>query len=393
MTLGWVLLLLPVLAFGWAYLLYPIGIWGLARIRRLPVPQSDPPDWPELTITLPVYNEEGAIRETLETLLALDYPEHKRHIVVISDSSTDDTDRIVQEFAGSGVGLFRLPARGGKTAAENAAAPLLRGALAVSTDATTRILPASLKALVRAFNDPVIGLASGHNVSVASGSGSRSAASGRSVVGESAYVGYEMWLRSQETRAGSIVGASGCFYAIRRELFDSSFPEALSRDFASALLAVEGGYRAVSVPEAVCLVPRARSLRVEFRRKVRTMARGLETLWYMRRLMNPRRYPAVAFMLFSHKLARWLALLLAPLGLAGLALLASDRLWARWLLAGIGLLAVAGSTAFLWPAQRKIPRPISALGFLVASALAALIAWGKALRGEPNPAWEPTRRS
>ena len=38
--------------------------------------------------------------------------------------------------------------------------------------------------------------------------------------GESRYVGYEMWLRGLETRCGGIIGASGCFYASRRELHD-----------------------------------------------------------------------------------------------------------------------------------------------------------------------------
>ncbi len=94
-----------------------------------------------------------------------------------------------------------------------------------------------------------MGLASGRDVSVARVE--------RDVnVGESGYVGYEMWVRDLETRLGSIVGASGCFYAIRRSLHMTLVPEALSRDFAAALIAREHGLRAVSVNEAVCFVPR-----------------------------------------------------------------------------------------------------------------------------------------
>src|SRR5690606_39198192 len=113
--------------------------------------------------------------------------------------------------------------------------------------------------------------------------------------GESGYVGYEMRVRALETRLGSIVGASGSFFAMRREIHEPDFPEQLSRDFASALMAVERGFRAVSVEEAICLVPRTRSLRTEFRRKARTMARGLETLWYKRHLMNPLKHGAFAW--------------------------------------------------------------------------------------------------
>ena len=62
----------------------------------------------------------------------------------------------------------------------------------------------------------------------------------------------------------------------------------------------------ISVHEAVCFVSRTPSLRDEYRRKVRTMTRGLETLFYKRQLLNPFRYGWFAWMLFSHKLCRWL---------------------------------------------------------------------------------------
>jgi cellulose synthase/poly-beta-1,6-N-acetylglucosamine synthase-like glycosyltransferase len=294
------------------------------------------------------------------------------------------------------VEVLRLPVRSGKTGAENAAGPHLRD-IVVNTDATTRILPHSLRALIRVFNDPAIGLASGRDISVDAHPPPprvRPLAPGneRLAAGESGYVGYEMWIRSLETRAGSIVGASGCLYAIRRELFDPRFPEALSRDFASALLAVERGYRAVSVPDAACLVPRARSLRIEYRRKVRTMARGLETLWFKRKLMALWERPLDGFSLVSHKLIRWLAFLLAPLTLLGLALLAFEQPWARWILGAVLLGLVGGGLAFLWPADRKVPRPIALLGFAAGSTAAGFIAWTQALSGKLNPIWEPTRR-
>jgi cellulose synthase/poly-beta-1,6-N-acetylglucosamine synthase-like glycosyltransferase len=275
--------------------------------------------------------------------------------------------------------------RSGKTAAENAAASRLRGEIVINTDATIRIPPHALKPLVRVFQDPTIGVASGRDVSV----GRVEQEANR---GESGYVGYEMWLRSLETRVGSIVGASGCFYAIRRSLVNSTFPAALSRDFASPLRAREFGYRTVSVDEAVCFVPRTTSLRAEFRRKIRTMARGLETLWHTRSLMNPRRYGAFAWMLVSHKLCRWLVHLALPLALIGLALLAPESVVAQVLLIVALLIAVAGTFALAASETRRLPLPLAIAGFLVAVNVAALAAWWKAAKGERNPIWEPTRR-
>lgn len=379
------LVLLPGILFGYAYYVYPALLKIVALFkRRLPV-AVDPSEWPLISIVLPAYNEENAVRRTLESLLLLDYPAERRQILVLSDASTDRTDDIVREFASRGVELLRLPQRSGKTAAENAAIPSLRGEIIVNTDATIRILPGSLKPLIRAFQDPSIGVASGRDVSVGD-------VTIESNGGESRYVDYEMWVRALETRVGSIVGASGCFYAIRHSLHAIEVPPALSRDFASALTAREHDCRAVSVDDAVCLVPRTASLMREFRRKIRTMARGLSTLWYKRRLLNPFAYGLFAWMLWSHKLIRWLVFLTAPLALAGLALLSLRLPAARWLLGLVVLGVLAGIVAMRAPEGRKLPRLVTLCGFALATHVAGLLAWSKLFHGEMSPTWEPTRR-
>ena len=384
-TLGLVLVLLPIGLMGYAYIGYPL-LLRLVGNRRPPVAALEDPDpWPLISIVVPAYNEERAIRRTIESLLALDYPADRRQILVVSDASTDGTDDVVRAYAEKGVELLRLPERGGKTAAENAALAHLTGRIVVNTDATIRILPPSLKPLIRVFQDPTVGVASGRDVSV----GNITAEANE---GESGYVGYEMNVRSLETRVGSIVGASGCFYAIRLEIHERLVPAALSRDFASALTAREQGLRAVSVDEAICLVPRTPSLRREYRRKIRTMARGLETLWFKRYLLNPFRYGSFAWMLWSHKLVRWLVFLTAPLVPVGLVVLSFTSLMALVLLIPVAVGIALGTIALLVPEGTRLPRLVSTCGFLLASHVAGFVAWTKALRGELNPIWEPTRR-
>jgi cellulose synthase/poly-beta-1,6-N-acetylglucosamine synthase-like glycosyltransferase len=369
---------------GYAYLGYPVLLKAVSGVRRRRPGVPAPAEWPRITITVPAYNEERAIAATLEALLAIDYPADRRQILVVSDASADRTDDIVRGFADRGVELLRMPVRGGKTAAENAAQSHLRGDIVVNTDASVRIAPDALKPLLARFADPEVGLASGRDVSVAHGGGDRNR-------GESGYVGYEMWVRELETRVDSIVGASGCFYAIRRELHLSHVPGGLSRDFASALITREHGYRAVTVNDAVCYVPRLGSLRREYRRKVRTMTRGLQTLWYKRHLLDPLRYGRFAWMLASHKLVRWLApwgLVLAGAGW----LLLTVPVWG-WVgvapLAALAALAVAG---WYWPEGRRAPRLVSISAYAVFGTVAALESWVRALRGERHSLWEPTRR-
>jgi cellulose synthase/poly-beta-1,6-N-acetylglucosamine synthase-like glycosyltransferase len=368
----------------YSYLIYPALLGLMAALRGRPRSVPEPAEWPFITITVPAFNEERAIAATLEALLAADYPADRRQVLVVSDASTDRTDEIVRGYESRGVELLRLPTRGGKTAAENAARGLLRGDIIVNTDASVRVAPNALKPLIAPFADPGVGVASGRDVSVTPASGDLN-------VGESGYVGYEMWVRDLETRVDSIVGASGCFYAIRKPLHLTLVPEALSRDFAAALIAREFGSRAVSVREAVCFVPRIRSLRLEYRRKVRTMTRGLETLWFKRHLMNPARYGWFAWMLASHKLVRWLAPWGLVLALVGWLLLAAalGSVLAALPLAAIALLAAAG---WYWPEQRRAPRIVAVPAYVVAGTVAALVAWLRALKGELNPVWEPTRR-
>jgi len=355
------------------------------RRRGKTIRQGRAPQLPRISIVLPVYNEAAVITATLERILAIDYPAERRQILVVSDASTDGTDEIVGRFADRGIALLRLPQRQGKTAAENAARPLLTGDLIVNTDASVRIDPGAIQALVAAFDDDSVGVASARDVSVANFT-----ASGNG--GEGAYVGYEMWIRDLESAVDGIVGASGCLYAIRAELHMRPLPEQLSRDFGAALTAREQGFRAVSVPAAICYVPRGRSLHQEYRRKVRTITRGLATLAHKRALLNPFRHGAFAWMLFSHKVCRWLlpwALVAALVAIGDLALGAE---WARVLLGAAGGAIGLAATGWLWPDQGSVPRPLALPAYLVFGNIAVLHAWLRLLTGRAAPIWEPTRR-
>ena len=386
-TLGLTLVLASV-----AFVLYTYA--GYPLLLRLVAPDAAPPDdpadddveWPMVSVTVPAYNEEARIADALEHILALDYPADRMEVAVVSDGSTDRTDEIVLGFADRGVTLHRMPERGGKTAAENWLAPRLRGEIILNTDASIRIRPDALKRLVRPFLTQGVGLASGRDVSV-------SADAATSTEGETRYVGYEMGIRALETRAGGIVGASGCLYAIRSDLHRYELPPSLSRDFCSALVARSAGYLAVSVEDATCLVPRTHSLRKEYRRKVRTMVRGMRTLAYKRHLLNPFREGWFAWKLFSHKICRW-ASSWALLGIAvGLLLMAVAGNPIG--IVGTLLVAFAGLSALLawyWPESGSLPRVLALPGFAVWSNVAAMHATLKAPLGGDSAKWEPTRR-
>ena len=374
----------PVAVAVYAYAVYPLILAVIAALRPRSIAKTEDTEWPFVTITIPVYNAISSIRATLDRLLELDYPREKLQLLVISDASTDGTDDVVREYHDRGIELLSMSVRRGKTTAENAAVNVARGEIIVNVDATVLVPSHSLKPLIRVFDDTTIGVASSRDVSVGD--------TNPSVGAESSYVGYEMWVRDLETRTGSIVGASGCFYAIRRSIHERPLPGDLSWDFASVLVARQHGYRSVSVPAAVCIVPRTAQLRTEMKRKVRTMARGLKTLFYCRALMNPARYGWFAFMLVSHKLLRWLPYLLSPVALLALIALALQSDVARAIL-GIVLVGVTiGCIGILRP-RSTIFRPVAVAGFAVAAVSAGLLAWRDALGPAQMATWDPTPRA
>lgn len=369
----------------YTYVGYPAILTLLNLFRRSSAPPATPIAWPRISIVLPVHNEAAVIASTLERLLQLDYPAERRQVLVVSDASTDGTDAVVRRFGARGVEFLRLPERGGKTAAENAARPYLRGDIIVNTDASVRIDSQALKWLVATFADPLVGVASARDVSVEHGDEHANP-------GERAYVGYEMWVRGLETRVFGVVGASGCLYAIRNDLHLHFVPKALSRDFAAALTAREHGLRAVSVPRALCFVPRSASLRQEYRRKVRTITRGLATLSFKRALLNPARYGLFAWMLISHKLCRWLVPWALLLLLGSLAVIAPTARSAEAALAAAAAVGIVAGLGWLWPESKPMPRLVALPTYVVTGNVAVLHAWLRAVRGTSAPIWEPTRR-
>ena len=365
----------------YSYALYPALLWIVSKVRRRHgVRATEPAEWPPVTITLPAYNAQETLRPVLEALVRTDYPADRRQILVVSDGSTDGTDDLVREYAAQGVELLRIEGRLGKTEIENRAFASIRGEIVVNTDASVTIDPQAVKKLVAALGDPDVGVASARDISVAS-VGAKGHAS------EAAYVGYEMWIRDLETAAEGIIGSSGCLYAVRAPLHRRELQGHLSRDFSSALWARLNGARAVSVRDAICFVPRAANMRIEFRRKIRTMSRGIQTLFYHGQLLDPFRYGLFAWFLWSHKLVRWLVPMALVTG--AIAVVVLSRAGRVAVVAGLVLAAVG----WWWPQNGRAPKLASVAAYFVSGSVAGLVAWKRALMREGAAVWEPTPRA
>ncbi len=194
--------------------------------------------WPHVTIILVVCDEARRVRDALDALTKADYPASKRRIVVVSDASGDASDAIIREYEEDGVELVRLDEPCGRTVAQDAAVDRIEGDVVVNTTPSVCVHHGALKALVRAFADPEVGVASG----------TEATAGGR---GRSLAARFERLLRQLENAAGGVVEVSEALYAIRRGLHVMPLPPYLDRAAAAPFIAEEHGYRTVSVGDAL----------------------------------------------------------------------------------------------------------------------------------------------
>lgn len=315
----------------YVYAGYPLLVWALARlVGREPLRK---PLTPSVSLLIPAYNEEAHIEEKLRNSLALDYPKDKLEIVVASDGSTDRTHEIVGRFSGRGVTLIALRDHVGKSAMLSRTVPLVSGDIVVFSDVSGDLEPGALRALLRNFADPRVGCVSG----LYRLKGARDLRA----QGEGLYWRYETFIKRQESRLHSILGAHGAFYAIRRSLFQRVAPHEVNDDYLIPMRIVAQGSRAVYEPQAVAWELEAASVGGEFARRRRIAAGNCQQIVALRRLLNPFAFGWLAFCFVSHKVLRTLA----PLCL--LTLLPAS-LWgpSPWAAVALGLQALLYGSAW-----------------------------------------------
>lgn len=370
-------------ALGYTYIGYPLLLVLLNRIRGRSVNTAE--NTPTVTVVITAYNEERDLAAKLANTLALDYPKEKLEIIVASDCSTDRTDEIVRSFASQGVRLHRQTQRLGKTAAQNAAVELAGGEIILFSDATTLYQPDVLRVIGPNFADAEVGCVAGQLIYVdptdsGVGRGARS------------YWNYEVFLKRHESRVCSLIGVSGCLYAVRRSAYVPLYHEACS-DFIIATKMVEQGLRAVYEPNAICTEETNSAARKELRMRVRVITQTYTDLWRHRGMMNPFRSGFYAVQLFSHKVLRYLVpLWLIVLFVSSAMLAPRSTFFALMTLAQI-LFYLAGAAGWFLERAGMRGGPLALPQYFLLANLAAVIAFFKFLSGERYARWEPIREA
>jgi cellulose synthase/poly-beta-1,6-N-acetylglucosamine synthase-like glycosyltransferase len=365
----------------YVYLGYPLFVYVIGRIssRRAVRATIEP----AVSIIITAYNEERDMRRKLENTLRLDYPANKLEIIVASDCSSDRTDDIVREFSDNRVKLVRQHERQGKTAAQNIAVENASGEIIVFSDATSNYEPNVLREILPAFADETIGCVAG-KLTYVDHSGS--------TVGKAAksYWSYETFLKESESNACSLVGVSGCLYAVRRSAYRPMYPEACS-DFLIATIIYRQGMRTVYEPNAVCTEETNQQSKKEMRMRVRVISQTFTDLWRNRDMLNPFRSGFFALQLISHKLLRYSVPLFLIALVTTSGILALDSFfYLAVLLAQLTFYFVA-TAAWVLEKQEIRVGPFAIPLYFVLANVASAVGFFQFLRGERYASWEPIR--
>jgi biofilm PGA synthesis N-glycosyltransferase PgaC len=293
----------------YTYFGYPLLLMFWMFVRRRPITKKD--IFPMVSVLVSVHNEEKHIAERIKNLLEADYPKNEMEIIVGCDGCTDQTCQIVKRLAEENTVRYCVsPERIGKPSMLNMLAREAGGEIYVFADARQRFDPQAIRALVRCFYDEEVGCASGELIIEGSGEGGG--------YGVGLYWKYEKLLRKMESATGSMLGATGAIYSIRKEFFRDLPGDVLLDDMFTPLNAIMAGKRAILEPAARAFDVVSATVEREFTRKVRTLAGNFQLFSLFGEAFNPFRSP-VAWQLFSHKFLRltlsyFLALLLISNG-------------------------------------------------------------------------------
>jgi cellulose synthase/poly-beta-1,6-N-acetylglucosamine synthase-like glycosyltransferase len=349
---------------------YPLVLSALVRARRrptlAPVTMTDPPF---VSLIVAAYDEEDVIAGKVANALALDWPRDRFEVIVASDGSNDATAERAQA-AGADL-VLDLP-RGGKIAAQNAAAERASGEILAFSDANSAWAPDALRHLVEPFADPAVGYACGQVRFTDPAGGNL----------EGAYWRYEMKVREMESALAGVTAGNGAIYAVRAGAYiplaasgshDLSFPFALAKRKLHSLY----------VPWARAEEKMVPTLEGELARKRRMMV-GLWDIVLGEGMLRPRGYsPLYAFELASHRLLRYLTPLLhLVVFVTNVALLGQGGIYVATLALQVAFLAAAILGRWVPIAPFRIARY-----YTMTTASIALGLWDRIRHGPPG-AWE-----
>lgn len=285
----------------YTYIGYGILIWGINLLKgifSIPVESISQDKFePKVALIIAAFNEEDYISDKIKNTLELDYPKGKLHVYIITDGSNDSTPAIVTRYPQ--ITLFHQPERRGKAAAMNRAIQLVNEPFVVFCDANTMLNLECIKEIIAPYANPKVGAVAGEKKIFQPAAGKAASA------GEGLYWKYESFLKKQDARLYSVVGAAGELFSVRRELYQPIETGIIIEDFVLSLRIAMKGYVVQYAPGAYAMEAASASIKEEQKRKVRICAGGFQAMVMLKGLFNIFKYGILSFQYISHRVLRW----------------------------------------------------------------------------------------
>lgn len=194
------------------------------------------------TIIVTAYNEETILEQKIKNTLAIDYPADKLRIIIITDGSTDGSEKIVQQYPS--VVLLHQAERRGKYAAIKRAMQQVKTPIVVFSDANTMLNVACLKRIAVHYKNEKVGGVAGEKKIIRD--------KNVSAVGEAEglYWQYESFMKRLDASLNTVTGAAGELFSIRTSLFRELNDELILDDFVISMQICLQGYKIEYEPEA-----------------------------------------------------------------------------------------------------------------------------------------------
>jgi biofilm PGA synthesis N-glycosyltransferase PgaC len=318
---------------AYTYVGYVAWLW--LRVHLRPRPVRTGPNQPTVSIVMVVRDEERVLRQKLRNLLALGYPADRYELVVVSDGSVDGTENILRQCGDARLRMVMKQLPQGKACGLNDGIEMSQGELVMFTDARQLIEPDALRLLAENFVDPEVGCVSGELML-----GDPQA--GEAAEGMSIYWRVEKKVRELESASGSVVGATGAIYAVRRELLVAVPEGTILDDVFIPMQVAKQGRRVVFEPRARAWDSADLGAEREFARKVRTLSGNYQLLQLAPWLLSAS--DPLRFEFISHKLLRLVVPFALVLAFVTSAFVHGPAYRAMWLLQfafyGMSLLAL-----------------------------------------------------
>lgn len=365
----------------WAMIGYPISISFISKIFKNKKNSKDYTMNPEVTIMVVAHNEEKVILKKMENLLQLNYDKTKLEILVSSDNSTDNTNKIVKSFIKDNpdwnIKLYEVHERKGKTNAQNEAQKLVNTEFLIMTDANSMLDKNAVRELMAAFTENEIVYVTGA-LKIVNGDVNDISNS------EKTYWDSDLRTRQIESNIKTITAGNGALYACRNSYY-VDFNPIECHDSAMPIYYGLIHKRAIANHDAVAYEKAGESSEDEFGRKVRMNRLILKHIVPNIRMMNVFLYGWFSYFYFGHRTCRYLLWLAHLLVLVSSGILMFDSLFFAIIFGGQVLFYLLGSVKSVLKIDNKL---FNLCYYYTITLLAQWVGVYNILTGKAKPFWE-----